>query len=192
MLYKPKYCCHCGEEIERINWGLLTSRRFCELCETEYKIYDWIPRVFIGVGFFFIITGLGFYWQKPEKPLNIATHQIVSNKTQSNKNLANENDSSQLSESGNVKDLEKTQQSTSANQQLTKAQIAVLNQKAQQQAQIKPIENQQTAVSETTYFCGAQTKKGTPCTHRVRGGGRCFQHVGQPAILPPEKLIARQ
>jgi hypothetical protein len=192
MLYKPKFCCQCGAEIQRIDWGLLTSRRFCELCETEYKIYDWIPRVFVGLGFFFIIIGLGFYWQKPEKPLNIATHQIVSNKTQSNKNLANQNDSSQLSESGNVKDLEKTQQNTSANQFLTKAQVAVLNQKAQKQAQIKPNENQQTAASETLYFCGAQTKKGTPCTHRVRGGGRCWQHVGQPAILPPEKLIASQ
>ncbi|MCA1638937.1 MAG: hypothetical protein LC768_11515, partial [Acidobacteria bacterium] len=172
--------------------GLLVSRRFCELCETQNKIYDWLPRLLVGIGLFFGIIGLGFYWQKPEKPLNVATQQIVSNKTQSNKNPANQNDSLQLSESGNVQDLEKTQQNTSANQLLAKAQAVALKQKAQQQAQTKPIENQPSSMQKPTYFCGAQTKKGTPCSRRVKGGGRCFQHVGQPAILPPEKLIASQ
>jgi len=43
---------------------------------------------------------------------------------------------------------------------------------------------------ETVYFCGAPTKKGTPCSRRVRGGGRCWQHQGQNAMLPPEKLTA--
>jgi len=191
MLYKPKFCCHCGEEIERVDWGLLVSRRFCELCETQNKIYDWLPRLLVGIGLSFGIIGLGFYWQKPEKPLNVATHQIVSNKTQVNKNPANQNDSLQLSESGSVQDLEKTQQNTSANQLLTKSQAVALKQKAQQQAQTKPIENQPPSVQKITYFCGAQTKKGTPCSRRFKSG-RCFQHVGQPAMLPPEKLIASQ
>jgi hypothetical protein len=39
-------------------------------------------------------------------------------------------------------------------------------------------------------ICGARTKKGTPCQRRVRGGvGRCWQHRGKPAILPPSKLV---
>lgn len=37
-------------------------------------------------------------------------------------------------------------------------------------------------------LCGARTRKGTPCTRRVHGTGRCFQHTGAPAMLPPEKL----
>lgn len=42
---------------------------------------------------------------------------------------------------------------------------------------------------ETVAICGARTKKGTPCQRRVRGLGRCWQHRGKPAILPPQKLI---
>jgi hypothetical protein len=42
---------------------------------------------------------------------------------------------------------------------------------------------------EVVYVCGARTKKGTPCQRRVRGPGRCWQHRGMPAILPPSKLI---
>ena len=42
---------------------------------------------------------------------------------------------------------------------------------------------------EVVYVCGARTKKGTPCQRRVRGPGRCWQHRGMPAILPPSKLV---
>jgi hypothetical protein len=41
---------------------------------------------------------------------------------------------------------------------------------------------------EEVYYCGASTAKGTPCKHRVKGNVRCFQHVGMPALLPPDKL----
>lgn len=42
---------------------------------------------------------------------------------------------------------------------------------------------------EVVSVCGARTKKGTPCSRRVRGMGRCWQHRGKPAILPQNKLI---
>jgi hypothetical protein len=43
--------------------------------------------------------------------------------------------------------------------------------------------------AEVVYICGARTKKGTPCQRRVRGPGRCWQHRGMQAILPPSKLV---
>lgn len=43
--------------------------------------------------------------------------------------------------------------------------------------------------AEVVYVCGARTKKGTPCQRRVRGPGRCWQHRGMKAILPPSKLV---
>jgi len=42
---------------------------------------------------------------------------------------------------------------------------------------------------EVVSICGARTQKGTPCQRRVRGTGRCWQHKGAPAMLPPAKLI---
>lgn len=47
------------------------------------------------------------------------------------------------------------------------------------------------AVDEQVYMCGARTKKGTPCSRRVHGLVRCWQHKGLPAMLPAEKLIIR-
>jgi hypothetical protein len=46
-----------------------------------------------------------------------------------------------------------------------------------------------TDLNEVVYICGARTKKGAPCRRRVRGPGRCWQHRGMPAILPPSKLV---
>jgi hypothetical protein len=48
-----------------------------------------------------------------------------------------------------------------------------------------------TIVEEKTYICGARTKKGTPCSRRVRGPVRCWQHKGAQAMLPLEKLVVK-
>lgn|SRR4030095_6949988 len=41
------------------------------------------------------------------------------------------------------------------------------------------------------YICGAKTKKGPPCSRRVHGPVRCWQHKGKPSILPPEKSLVK-
>jgi hypothetical protein len=46
-------------------------------------------------------------------------------------------------------------------------------------------------VSEQVYTCGARTKKGTPCSRRVHGPVRCWQHKGAAAMLPAEKLMVK-
>lgn len=45
-----------------------------------------------------------------------------------------------------------------------------------------------TAATDDVYICGARTKKGTPCSRRVHGPERCWQHKGASAMLPQEKL----
>jgi hypothetical protein len=51
---------------------------------------------------------------------------------------------------------------------------------------------QATVVSEQLYTCGARTKKGTPCSRRVHGPIRCWQHKGAAAMLQAEKLLVRE
>jgi hypothetical protein len=38
------------------------------------------------------------------------------------------------------------------------------------------------AASQGVYYCGALTRKGTPCSRRVRKGERCWQHAGLPPM----------
>lgn len=53
------------------------------------------------------------------------------------------------------------------------------------QPQTSPEQTQKPAVIEQTYTCGARTKKGTPCSRRVTGPVRCWQHKGAEAM--PQK-----
>jgi hypothetical protein len=55
----------------------------------------------------------------------------------------------------------------------------------------EPRTSSPTTVEEVIYLCGARTKKGTPCSRRVHGPVRCWQHKGMPAMLPPEKLLVK-
>jgi hypothetical protein len=48
-----------------------------------------------------------------------------------------------------------------------------------------------TAAEADVYICGARTKKGSPCSRRVHGPVRCWQHLGLRALLPQEKLLVK-
>lgn len=53
-------------------------------------------------------------------------------------------------------------------------------------------DSQSTINEELIYICGARTKKGTPCSRRVHSPVRCWQHKGDRAMLPLEKLKVRE
>jgi hypothetical protein len=169
MLYKPKYCANCGEKVERLDWSIFTSRRFCIVCETEYKGADWIPRAFVGLGLLMFVLGFGGLISKKaeERPVKRA-----------------------------AKVVEKPVLPAPA--QTEQPQQRPVNDERTQRPADPPPRNMATAlppsepiqriVSDPVYMCGAETKKGTPCSRRVKGSGRCFQHKGMRAMLAESKL----
>lgn len=171
MSYKPKFCCQCGEKIERVGWNPLTSRRFCELCETEFSIYDKIPLI-VAVGILlFGLVGWVNYLRMPVKSPEIASSQLIRSSQITNKPEANRVNPAVRTRTDNAAGNTANESVPTKNLTTRKPEIV------------------SNSASEVSYFCGASTKKGMPCSRRVKGGGRCWQHEGQPAILPPEKLI---
>jgi len=170
MLFRPSFCANCGERIERANWGLLTSRRFCQVCESEFKGLDLIPRAIVGAGVVLAIFGLGAYIRSggsTETSLVSAARRQEGVQQPATKPVQQ------------PKPVETPAVDTTAS--APRSLIA---------APVPPA----VAVTETAepvYFCGARTKKGTPCSRRVKGNIRCFQHLGSDAILPPDKLKIR-
>jgi hypothetical protein len=163
MSYKPNFCCQCGEKIERVDW-FLKSRRFCELCATEHGIHDKIPWLLVAAGVLFGVFGIGAYLRTPERTLNLSPNNLVvqnANKNETNRNV-----------------ISQQTQIQADNSALTKTDVLPAKDP-------KPKKDETT---EAVYYCGAPTKKGTPCSRRVKGGGRCWQHAGQTAMLAQEKL----
>ncbi len=185
MPYKPKYCCQCGEKIDRIDWKPWNSRRFCELCATDFIVYDWLVRALFGIGLLLGLFGIGSIFQTAEKQLNFAPNQLASLSASNNKSeVSNQKSDVQVSTDTGVPPPVQTNNFNSQ----TKLQVAPLPADLKN----KSVETAPNGSSEASYFCGAQTKKGTLCSRRVRGGGRCWQHTGQTAMLPQAKLIVNQ
>ncbi len=146
------------------------------MCETELGIYDWLPRIAFAGGIFLAIFGFGSYWLRPVRPLNSVPNQLISSSQNLNKNTIKPVSTNNLVLS----------QKPESNQQ-----PPILQQNSTPKA--KTVLSSQNQSQETVYFCGAQTKKGTPCSRRIKiRNGRCWQHHGQAAMLPSEKLVANQ
>jgi hypothetical protein len=68
----------------------------------------------------------------------------------------------------------------------------VIERPAQQSSQTGTPITPPPSTTEQVYTCGARTKKGKPCSRRVHGPVRCWQHKGLPAMLPAEKLVIKE
>lgn len=174
MFYKPKYCCNCGEKIERANWTILSSRRFCELCETENKGFDYFVRSVVGIAMLMGMGGFATYLQRSASSNDPGSRVEAASLK---RGLAAENRDAaagqpRLDTAANLS--AKTSQEPSDPPQSNDRAIAAEN--------LKQRENPAKSSTEAVYYCGAMTKKGTPCTRRVKIKGRCWQHTGQPAM----------
>jgi len=169
-MFRPKYCCNCGEKIERVEWRLWTSRRFCGLCSTEYKHLDILPIAAVCAGAFLSILGLTLFFgvsnqqtnkARTEKPVNI-TKQLKPAPLYSQSGA-----NTYVHNTGSAVDNLITNGSGNS---------AVQNPE-------QPVPNATTSEDEV-FYCGALTKKGTPCSRRVKKKGFCWQHSRSGQIGP--------
>ena len=176
MFYKPTFCCHCGEKIERTKSLRWSSGRFCDVCKSEFAVQEWLPKVFILIFGLFGLFGVGSYLQSGERA------QVISLKQ--NKIGAPETSGKTESVANQVQNANRLIVQQNGQKVESDAAMIAKNNKAEKpKISAEPIEK------EKTYFCGAMTKKGTPCSRKVKGGGRCWQHKGQDAMLAQEKLL---
>jgi hypothetical protein len=147
-VYKPNFCCECGNKLIRLRWHFWTSRRFCNVCARRFRRERVVPLLLFSLAL--IASGylLGRTRQAAAPPL------IIERRSDSPLNNF-ESEPSTASAPG-------TTSMSAAN-----------------------------TIEADVYICGARTKKGTPCSRRVHGPVRCWQHKGMPAMLPREKLLVK-
>ncbi len=161
FLYQPKFCCNCGEKVERESWQPWNSRRFCELCAIEQKHHELFPRVMLGLAVLAGLFGLSAFVRRADPPKAIAGAQPVALK---------------------VVPQAVANPPAAASNLNNSTQTAVAIQPVNSRVPVQTLPSQAIA-KEPVYYCGAATKKGTPCSRRVKtAGARCWQHIGQPSI----------
>lgn len=163
MLYRPHFCCHCGEKIIRAKWTPLTSRRFCDFCAVEQKQHDLLPRV--GAVLMLILGAAGITsYLGSGKPASNAPITPIATREETQKKTSKP----------------ATSMDTNFNSELAPA--APTSNQENRGANIKQLAPKTDSSTEAVYYCGALTKKGTACTRRVKSPGRCWQHLGQPSV----------
>ena len=183
MFFRPSFCSNCGEKIERAEWFPWTSRRFCEVCETEFKAQELILRVIVVLGVLGCLLGLVSYFKSG------SSGSELSSMRRPQKFAEQPAPVTQIGVSNTALPREGKIDAGIVRQPQEPANLSV----AGTRPEMPPLLTRPTAmVDGPTYYCGAETKKGTPCSRRVKGKTRCFQHTGMPAMLPADKLRIKQ
>lgn len=173
-MYKPNFCAECGARVQRARWRLWTSRKFCETCAKQFRRASLTKRAALTL----TLLGGGFLAGRAGRqtvpPLIIARNNDATSQT------IKPNDAN----SSNVAAQTLSTQTYASNLSATNAPLKKMRDGKFAET---PLE-----ANELVSICGARTLKGTPCSRRVRGTGhRCWQHIGKPAMLPPEKLVVQ-
>ncbi|MEO7673690.1 MAG: hypothetical protein ABIU09_06390 [Pyrinomonadaceae bacterium] len=180
MFYKPKFCCNCGEKVERTDWKIFTSRRFCGVCEIELKEYELFPRLFVGAAVLFGVFGVGNYFAGGGTETGAKAPQLADSPVLK-RVLVAESQRSPLSAVDRAPGVQIT--GSEPGHAIVPDSEGSIAAASKEQPRIR-----KTASEEPAYFCGALTKKGKPCSRRVKSNERCWQHAGQPSAAAVRKL----
>lgn len=161
MFYRPNFCCHCGEKIVRARWTPLTSRRFCEFCEVEQKEHELVPKVGTAIAILIGAAGLTAY---------IGAGNSASNERRSDAAAV-------------IQPLKQSANKPAAPAP-TSGPAATPSETTRDARPADSVQREAPSNSSTepVHYCGAITRKGTPCTRRVRSKGRCWQHADQSVV----------
>lgn len=139
-------------------------------------VHENLPKIIVGVGVLATAVGFGAYFsggsEKAELP-------IVKKRSVENSNVATR-DPSAVSNALSTTSVAGSDVASATPQSASRTLAAM--------PQVRPDVSTRPPIEEAQYFCGAQTKKGTPCSRRVKGNVRCYQHQGMPAMLAGDKL----
>jgi hypothetical protein len=162
MFYKPKHCSECGEEVVRTEQRFWQSRQFCDLCATEYQVTDVFGRIsvlFVPVLMIAAVAGLS----------GIGRVGQSRSAQESSFPKINESKIEVRSQPNPVKLKAEVVESVPN----TNTIVATTKELPEQP------ETRRTSSDDRVFYCGAPTKKGTPCSRRVKVSGYCWQHRKQ-------------
>ena len=158
-MYRPNFCAECGERVVRERWRAWASRRFCARCERRFG-RAWVR----PLAALCLAACAGFAAGRRMRP---APPPLVVERG-SLPGPALLSGHAGAPKTGGAGD-------------------AAAN--APDDPAAPTSAEPPTDPAEVVSICGARTKKGTPCSRRVRGTGRCWQHIGRAAIIPLQKRM---
>ncbi|HYG12229.1 MAG TPA: hypothetical protein VD835_19945 [Pyrinomonadaceae bacterium] len=164
-MYKPNFCAECGGRVARVRWRVWTSRRFCAGCAGRFRRGRIAKPLVACVALLVAGYAAGRAMRPAPPPLVIERGALPP----STPPLASQLSTTQGRGTGATTEAHAHAYGADGTET-----------------------ERPTDPAEIVSICGARTQRGTPCSRRVRGTGRCWQHRGRGAMLPAAKLIVRE
>ena len=164
MLFRPNFCSNCGEKIDHAVWHFWTSRRFCDVCVTEFPVHEYGPKALVGASILVILGGLTSY---------LGAGSSLNDRTPERR----------FERTALAAVQPKNTPVIVANKLAIPEPVVI----ASPSSAVQPATTSKIVSAEPQYFCGAATKKGSPCSRKVKGNSRCYQHQGMPAMASADK-----
>jgi hypothetical protein len=178
-MYKPNFCAECGGRVARLRWRVWTSRRFCDGCERRFRRGRVVRPLLACV----VLLGAGFTAGRALRPA--PPPLVIERSAPAAATHARQLSTASGAASGKGTDAAATAATGAAGATGERPHAAAYG--------VDGTETERpTDPAEIVSVCGARTQRGTPCSRRVRGTGRCWQHRGRGAMLPAAKLIVRE
>ncbi|MFN2455810.1 MAG: hypothetical protein ABR577_16490 [Pyrinomonadaceae bacterium] len=176
-MYKPNFCAECGAQIVRAKWRVWTSRRFCPVCAPRFRKHRILLPVIVAAFVFSagLVAGRLARTSSASSPPPLIIEQRPRANT-NNATTATATTPKEVAAPGATTPIVSTNAPPTAKAETPYGKDGTFVERP-------------TDPTEVVSICGARTQKGTPCSRRVRGIGRCWQHKGLPAMLPASKLI---
>jgi hypothetical protein len=174
-MYKPNFCAECGAHILRADWHFWTSRRFCAECARRFRK----ERILLPLLTCAALFATGLLAGRAARP---ATPPLIVERGATLPLVA-------PAATAPAKSVAQAIGAGTAQQKATTATPDGAETPYPAGGPNATYPERPADANETVSICGARTQKGTPCQRRVRGTGRCWQHKGMPAMLPPSKLV---
>ena len=161
MFYKPKFCCHCGEKIDRVNdWELWTVDGFAKAARDEFRLQGmrFRARLFSPESWACFSASARFC-EKAEKPLSVTNAPLspAINATQNQKNQ-------QFTSNTNVQNPATLLNPANNAQPQAKKQTPI-DPNGAENLRLQSSRNPQNASPEAVYFAARKRKK----ERRARG-----------------------
>jgi hypothetical protein len=164
-MYKPNFCAECGAKLLRLRWHPWTSRRFCNDCARRLRKVRLAPVLIAALA----LISAGYVAGRMRRP---APPPLVIERRSD-------------SPLGDGVPGPSTSRTLTTQPGATQSSVELGGNSAASPG------SSSTTIDAAVYTCGARTKKGTPCSRRVHGPVRCWQHKGRQAMLPQEKLLVK-
>ncbi len=181
-LINRNFAVNAGKKLKELIGTLIPAADFANFVKPNLRFTNYYRALSVVGGILFGILGVGNLLAKTGDSVKDVPKQLSSTSLNINKSSANQAVEPQILSNQNVQSLAQMPPNTDSRNEIASGLLRSIERRSWKSRRM--------ICASTSFIIAAHKQKKVRLVRvRVKGGGRCWQHLGQPAMLPQEKLL---